>query len=34
MQVAQKYRTMMEIVADEIRVKILNWGLCPWTAFG
>lgn len=29
MQVAQKYRTMMEIVADEIRVKILNGDYVP-----
>jgi DNA-binding GntR family transcriptional regulator len=28
-QVAQKYRTMTEIVADELRVKILNGDLIP-----
>jgi DNA-binding GntR family transcriptional regulator len=28
-QVAQKYRTMTEIVADEIRVRILNGDLIP-----
>ena len=29
MQVAQKYRTMTEIVADEIRVRILNGDFVP-----
>jgi DNA-binding GntR family transcriptional regulator len=28
-QIAQKYRTMTEIVADELRVKILNGDLIP-----